>query len=152
MEERKLFLSHTLHGETVGLEEIDDGVWSLYYGVVLLARFDGGSGGSMGDLRQADTHRRAVRGRCRTAQSNTGLLPTEIIVRLESAPTLPRLWNIQAIRLSLAVAPTRRKCYPCSRSVLLSMLPVAQTSWAAPYCADIPACECVLTASSISCQ
>jgi hypothetical protein len=25
---------------TVGLEEIDDGVWSLYYGSVLLARFD----------------------------------------------------------------------------------------------------------------
>ena len=36
----RLFLSHTLHGETVGLEEIDDGVWSLYYGPVLLARFD----------------------------------------------------------------------------------------------------------------
>jgi transposase InsO family protein len=36
----RLFLSHTLHGETVGLEEIDDGVWSLYYGAVLLARFD----------------------------------------------------------------------------------------------------------------
>jgi len=36
----RLFLSHTLHGEWVGLEEIDDGVWSLYYGPVLLARFD----------------------------------------------------------------------------------------------------------------
>jgi len=36
----RLFLSHTLHGETVGLEEIDDGIWSLYYGQVLLARFD----------------------------------------------------------------------------------------------------------------
>ena len=36
----RLFLSHTLRGETVGLEEIDDGVWSLYYGPVLLARFD----------------------------------------------------------------------------------------------------------------
>jgi len=36
----KLFLSHTLNGERVGLEEIDDGVWSLYYGSVLLARFD----------------------------------------------------------------------------------------------------------------
>jgi hypothetical protein len=36
----RLFLSHTLHGETVGLEEIDDGVWSLYYASVLLARFD----------------------------------------------------------------------------------------------------------------
>ena len=36
----RLFLSHTLHGETVGLEEVDDGVWSLYYASVLLARFD----------------------------------------------------------------------------------------------------------------
>jgi hypothetical protein len=35
-----LFLSHTLHGETVALEEIDDGIWSLFYGPVLLARFD----------------------------------------------------------------------------------------------------------------
>jgi len=36
----KLFLSHTLDGETVGLEEIDDGIWSLFYGPTLLARFD----------------------------------------------------------------------------------------------------------------
>ena len=36
----RLFLSHTLHGETVALEEVDDGVWSLYYASVLLARFD----------------------------------------------------------------------------------------------------------------
>jgi transposase InsO family protein len=36
----KLFLSHTLNGEMVGLEEIDDGIWSLFYGSTLLARFD----------------------------------------------------------------------------------------------------------------
>jgi transposase InsO family protein len=36
----KLFLSHILCGEFVGLEEIDDRVWSLYYGSILLARFD----------------------------------------------------------------------------------------------------------------
>ena len=36
----RLFLSHTLHGEIVALEEIDDGMWSLFYGPVLLARFD----------------------------------------------------------------------------------------------------------------
>jgi len=29
-----------LSGELVDLEEIDDGIWSLYYGPVLLARFD----------------------------------------------------------------------------------------------------------------
>jgi putative transposase len=36
----KLFLSHTLTGEFVGLEEIDEGAWSLFHGPVLLARFD----------------------------------------------------------------------------------------------------------------
>ena len=36
----RLFLSHTLCGEMVGLEEIDDGVWSLFYSSVLLARFE----------------------------------------------------------------------------------------------------------------
>jgi putative transposase len=35
-----VFTSKTLRGEWVGLEEIDDGIWSLYYGPVLLARFD----------------------------------------------------------------------------------------------------------------
>jgi hypothetical protein len=36
----RIFTSKTLAGEWVGLEEIDDGIWSLYYGPVLLARFD----------------------------------------------------------------------------------------------------------------
>ncbi|HKO59000.1 MAG TPA: hypothetical protein VJ276_24250 [Thermoanaerobaculia bacterium] len=36
----RIFTSKTLSGEYVGLEEIDDGIWSLYYGAVLLARFD----------------------------------------------------------------------------------------------------------------
>ena len=35
-----IFTSKTLRGDWVGLEEIDDGIWSLYYGPVLLARFD----------------------------------------------------------------------------------------------------------------
>ena len=35
-----LFLSEVLIGEPVGLEEIDDGVWSLSFGPLLLARFD----------------------------------------------------------------------------------------------------------------
>lgn len=35
-----VFFSHTLSHETVGFEEIDDGVWSVYFGPVLLARFD----------------------------------------------------------------------------------------------------------------
>lgn len=37
--DERIFTSKTLAGEVVGLEEIDDGVWSLYYGSVLLARF-----------------------------------------------------------------------------------------------------------------
>ena len=36
----RIFTSKTLSGEWVGLEEIDDGIWTLYYGPVLLARFD----------------------------------------------------------------------------------------------------------------
>ena len=36
----RMFTSKTLSGEYVGLEEIDDGIWSVYYGPVLLARFD----------------------------------------------------------------------------------------------------------------
>lgn len=38
--DERIFTSKTLAGEVVGLEEIDDGIWSLYYGTVLLARFD----------------------------------------------------------------------------------------------------------------
>jgi hypothetical protein len=32
--------SNSLAAEFVGLEEIDDGIWPLYYGPVLLGRFD----------------------------------------------------------------------------------------------------------------
>jgi transposase InsO family protein len=35
-----LFVSGVLAGEPVGLEEIDDGIWSLYFGPLFLARFD----------------------------------------------------------------------------------------------------------------
>lgn len=35
-----LFVSESLEKERVGLEEVDDGVWSVYFGPVLLARFD----------------------------------------------------------------------------------------------------------------
>ena len=37
--DKRIFTSKTLTGEWVGLEEIDDGIWSLYYGPVLLAPF-----------------------------------------------------------------------------------------------------------------
>lgn len=37
---RRLALSHCLSGEDVGLEEVDDGVWSLFFSQFLLARFD----------------------------------------------------------------------------------------------------------------
>jgi putative transposase len=37
--DQAIFLSHTLRGETLGFEEVDDGIWSVYYGSVLLARF-----------------------------------------------------------------------------------------------------------------
>jgi hypothetical protein len=40
LEEWSLLPGKTLSGEYVGLEETDDGIWSVYYGTVLLARFD----------------------------------------------------------------------------------------------------------------
>jgi transposase InsO family protein len=35
-----VFISETLSGEWVGLEEVEDGVWTLYFATVALARFD----------------------------------------------------------------------------------------------------------------
>jgi putative transposase len=35
-----VFISHVLLGETLGFEPIDDGIWSIHFGPVLLARFD----------------------------------------------------------------------------------------------------------------
>ena len=39
-EKRWLSLSHVLVEEYVGLEEIDDSVWNVYFGTFLLGRFD----------------------------------------------------------------------------------------------------------------
>ncbi len=36
----RIFTSKTLSGESIGREEIDDGIWSVRYGPLLLARFD----------------------------------------------------------------------------------------------------------------
>jgi hypothetical protein len=33
-------VAHTLAGEYVGLEEIDDGLWDVYFGPVTLGRMD----------------------------------------------------------------------------------------------------------------
>lgn len=35
-----LFVSHSLQGERIGLEEVEEGRWSVYLGSVLIARFD----------------------------------------------------------------------------------------------------------------
>lgn len=37
---KELFLSQALTGQKVGLEEIEDGIWSLYFGPILLGRYD----------------------------------------------------------------------------------------------------------------
>jgi hypothetical protein len=37
---RALFLSETLQGEDVGLEEVDDGIWNVVYYRTLLGRLD----------------------------------------------------------------------------------------------------------------
>lgn len=40
MQGRKLFVSQSLARQSVGLEEVDDGLWSLYFGPMLLGRYD----------------------------------------------------------------------------------------------------------------
>jgi hypothetical protein len=35
-----LFLAHPLRRLHIGLEEVDDGIWSIYFGYVLLGRAD----------------------------------------------------------------------------------------------------------------
>lgn len=33
-------MTHTLTGEYVGLEEVDDGLWNVYFGPIKLGRMD----------------------------------------------------------------------------------------------------------------
>ena len=40
MRDRSLFVSELLVGEDLGIEEVADGVWSIYYYDLLLARLD----------------------------------------------------------------------------------------------------------------
>lgn len=40
LKNHRYFLSAVFRGEIVGLEEIDDGIWSVYFGPVLLGRLD----------------------------------------------------------------------------------------------------------------
>ena len=35
-----VYVSHMLKGEPVGLEQVDDGIWNVYFGPVTLGRFD----------------------------------------------------------------------------------------------------------------
>jgi hypothetical protein len=37
---RLKFIAHALAPHTIGLEEVDEGIWSIYFGQVLLARLD----------------------------------------------------------------------------------------------------------------
>jgi hypothetical protein len=41
---RPVFLSETLHGEDIGLEEVTEGIWNLVYYRTLLGRIDVRSG------------------------------------------------------------------------------------------------------------
>jgi putative transposase len=41
---KPIFLTNTLTGEDIGLEEIDDGIWSIYFYDVLLGRLDQATG------------------------------------------------------------------------------------------------------------
>jgi len=35
-----VYVSHLLHGEWVGMDEVDDGLWMIYYGPIQLGQFD----------------------------------------------------------------------------------------------------------------
>ena len=35
-----VFITHALRGQHIGLEEIDDDLWALWFGPLLLAHFD----------------------------------------------------------------------------------------------------------------
>ncbi|MFQ5473539.1 MAG: hypothetical protein ACE5FA_11750 [Dehalococcoidia bacterium] len=39
-EHRLLFIANALKQHHIGLEEVDDGIWSIHFGRVLLARMD----------------------------------------------------------------------------------------------------------------
>jgi hypothetical protein len=41
---RRIFVSEVLHGERVGIEPVDEGLWSLYFGACLLGRFTSEAG------------------------------------------------------------------------------------------------------------
>jgi len=53
----QLFLSHTLHGETIGLEEIDEGVWSSITAPSFLRGSMNRRGASMADPSSDSTSR-----------------------------------------------------------------------------------------------
>jgi hypothetical protein len=36
----QIYISHLLQGETVGLEEVDDGIWDVYFGPIRLGYID----------------------------------------------------------------------------------------------------------------
>lgn len=40
LKHKLLFIANALKQELVGLEEIGDGIWSIYFGTVLLGRVD----------------------------------------------------------------------------------------------------------------
>ncbi len=58
----RLFISEVLMGEPVGLEEVDDGVWSLYFGPRLLARC------GLREVRRPARTRVSDEGPCRTEE------------------------------------------------------------------------------------
>jgi transposase InsO family protein len=74
-----VFLTESLAGEWVGFEEVDDGLWTVYFGTVPLARFDERRGqihplATITTGARADKSARAVTGKSRMQNPNK-LLP-----------------------------------------------------------------------------
>ena len=36
----QVYISHLLRGELIGMEEVDDGIWAVYYGPIRLGGFN----------------------------------------------------------------------------------------------------------------
>ena len=80
------FLSEVLRYEYVGLEEVDDGVWDIHLGPVILGRFDAPTRTLVG------TRRLRLSAWSRTAPRAESPEP-----RAESRPTMPRRTDLHRV-------------------------------------------------------
>ena len=96
-----VFLTESLAGEWVGFEEVDDGLWTVYFGTVPLARFDE----RLGQIRPLATIRRGPRAvpsrrapswenhGCKTPINCYPCLRTNLLPMSPAAPAQAKPWR-----------------------------------------------------------